>query len=80
DAVRSMDYMAVIPYDSVTYAVEFNTSVAARLHPDSLTRVVHSWGLGETVVLWGVILRIGAVLVGLGLLLAYRARRVSGTV
>jgi len=74
DAVRSMKYTAAIPYDTVTYTVEFSTSVARRLHPDSLTRVVHSWGFGETVVLWGVIAKVGAVLAALVGLLVYKAR------
>jgi len=74
-AVRSLEYKAVIPYDTVTYSVEFNTSVAHRLHPDSLTRVVHSWGPGETEVLWGAILIVGGVLAGLAALLVFLARR-----
>ena len=45
-AVRSMDYKAVISYDTVTYALEFSTSESTRLHADSLTRVLHSWGEG----------------------------------
>lgn len=64
---------AVIPYDSVSYALEFSTSAPARLVPDSLTRVVQSWRAGRTVVLWGVIKVIAAVLIGLAALLAYRA-------
>ena len=74
-AVRSLEYKAVIPYDSVSYAVEFSTSAAHRLYPDSLTRVVHSWGRGETQVLWNVILIAGGVLVGLVMLLAFLSRR-----
>jgi hypothetical protein len=74
-AVRSLDYTAVIPYDTVTYAVKFNTSAAQRLHPDSLTRVVHSWGLGETEVLWGAVLATATVLAGLAALLVYWSRR-----
>jgi len=74
-AVRSLSYSAVIPYDSVSYALEFSTSAPARLVPDSLTRVVQSWGAGKTVVLWGVIKVVAAVLIGLAALLAYRARR-----
>ena len=73
--VRSLGYQAVIPYDTVTYAVEFTTSAAHRLHPDSLTRVVHSWGRAKTEVLWGAILVAAAVLAGLATLLGYRARR-----
>ncbi len=74
-AVRSLEDTAVIPYDTVTYSVEFNTSVAHRLHPDSLTRVVHSWGRGETEVFWGAILIAGAVLAGLAALLVFWTRR-----
>jgi hypothetical protein len=73
--VRSLYYTAVIPYDTVTYAVEFDTSAPHRLHPDSLTRVVHSWGRGETEVLWGVILTTAIVLAGLAALLVYWSRR-----
>jgi hypothetical protein len=75
NAVRSLDYTAVIPYDTVTYVVEFNTSRAHRLHPDSLTRVVHSWGRGETEVLWGTILVAVAVLGSLTMLLFFWTRR-----
>ena len=74
-AVRSLDYTAVIPYDTVSYAVEFNTSAAHRLHPDSLTRVVHSWGRGETEVHWNVVLVVAVVLAGLAGLLVYWGRR-----
>ncbi len=45
-AVRSMDYKTIIPYDTLTYALEFSTSEPVRLHPDSLVRVLHSWGEG----------------------------------
>jgi len=75
EAIRSLEYKAVIPYDTVSYSVEFNTSAPHRLHPDSLTRVVHSWGRGETEVLWGTIFVAGAVLVGLAALLVFWARR-----
>jgi len=75
DAVRSLVYKAVIPYDTVSYAVEFNTSAALRLHPDSLIRVVHSWGRGETKVLWGAILKAAAILAGLGVLFLFWTRR-----
>jgi hypothetical protein len=74
-AVRSLDYTAVIPYDTVSYAVEFNTSAAHRLHPDSLTRVVHSWRRGETEVHWNVILVVAVGLAGLAGLLMYWGRR-----
>ena len=73
-AVRSLEYRAVIPYDSVTYTVEFNTSAADRLHPDSLTRVVHGWGRGETEVLWSAILPIAAALTA-ALFLLYWMKR-----
>lgn len=75
NAVRSLDYTAVMPYDTVTYVVAFNTSRDRRLHPDSLTRVVHSWGRGQTEVLWGPILVAAAVLGGLAMLLVFRTRR-----
>lgn len=75
NAVRSLDYTAVIPYDTVTYVVEFNTSRAHRLHSDSLTRIVHSWGRGETEVLWGTILLAVAVLVSLAVSLVFWTRR-----
>lgn len=74
-AVRSLKYSAVIPYDSVSYAVEFNTSAAGRLQPDSLIRVVLSFGSGTTTVLWGPIKVMAAVLVGMALLLVYWMRR-----
>ena len=74
-AVRSLDYTAVIPYDTVSYAVEFTTSAAHRLHPDSLTRVVHSWRRGETDVHWNVILIVAGVLAGLAGVLMYWGRR-----
>jgi hypothetical protein len=75
DAVRSLAYTAVIPYDTVTYVVEFNTARAHRLHPDSVTRIVHSWGRGETEVRWGTILFAVAVLGGLAMLLVFWTRR-----
>ena len=73
-AVRSLDYKAVIPYDTVTYAVEFSTSAPQRLHPDSLTSVVHSWGVAETVIYWKAIFGVCAVLVGILLYLVSRTR------
>ena len=74
-AVRSLAYSVVIPYDSVSYALEFSTSAANRLVPDSLTRVVGSWGPGKTEVLWGVIAAVAAAVVGIALFLAYLMRR-----
>jgi hypothetical protein len=73
-AVRSMEYQAVIPTDTVSYLVAFSTSAAPRLHPDSLTRVVQSWGPGRTEVLWGPITVAVALLIGLAALLVYKAR------
>ena len=72
--VRSLDYKAVIPYDTVTYAVEFSTSAPHRLHPDSLTSVVHSWGVAETVIYWNAIFGLCAVLAGILLHLMGRTR------
>lgn len=74
-AVRSLKYSAVIPYDSVSYAVEFDTSAPDRLQPDSLIRVVHSFGRGQTTILWGPIKLALLLVAGFGLLLVYRARR-----
>ena len=42
--VRSLDYKAVVPFDSVTWVLEFGTNARNRLHPDSLIGVVHSFG------------------------------------
>lgn len=74
-AVRSLSYSAVIPYDTVSYALEFSTSAAVRLVPDSLTRVVRSWGAGKTEVRWGLIKIAGLALLGLAGFLVYLARR-----
>lgn len=74
DAVRSREYQAVIPTDTVSYLVAFSTRAAPRLHPDSLTRVVHSWGPGKTEVLWGPIKIAVALLLGLAALFVYKAR------
>lgn len=76
-AVRSLKYSAVIPYDSVSYAVEFDTAAPDRLQPDSLIQVVHSFGRGQTTDLWGPIKLALLLVVGLGVLLAFRARRSS---
>lgn len=65
--VRSLEYTAVIPFDSVSYALQFSTSAPHRLHADSLVRVVHSFGTGEITIHWNAIL--GSLLVGGGLLL-----------
>jgi len=73
-AVRSLEYQAVIPTDTVSYLVAFSTGAAPRLHPDSLTRVVHSWGPGKTEVLWGPITIAAALLLGLAALLVYKGR------
>ena len=73
-AVRSLDYKAVVPYDTVTYAVEFSTSATHRLHPDSLTSVVHSWGIAETEIYWNAIFGVCAVLAGILLYLMGRTR------
>jgi len=75
NSVRSLDYTAVIPYDTVSYSVEFSTSATHRLYPDSLTRVVHSWGRGKTEVLWGAILAAAVVLAALAALLVVWTRR-----
>ena len=74
-AVRSMDYKAVIPYDTTTWVVEFSTSERSRLVRDSLIRVVHSFGEGETEVDWGLIRIIGIILVGLVLVVIFASRR-----
>jgi hypothetical protein len=63
-AVRSMDYKAVIPYDTVTHVVELMTSAEARLSPDSLTAIVHSWGVVESAMPWHVVWGLAAVLAG----------------
>ncbi len=75
DAVRSLEYTAYIPYDTVSYVVAFGTAAPRRLYPDSLTTVVQSWGPGKTEVLWGAILVAAGILGGLAALLFWRARR-----
>ena len=73
--LRGLDYKALITYDSVTYAVEFSTSAEHRLHPDSVARVVHSFGMGTTTVHWNMIVGSVLVLGGLLVFLVGRARR-----
>jgi hypothetical protein len=47
-ALRGVDYTAVIPYDSVTYVVEFSTDEEELLLPDSLRAIVRTFAVGRT--------------------------------
>ena len=69
-------YRAVIPYDTISYAVEFLTGdPALKIRPDSLRGIVASFGIGKTV--WN--LPLMAIMAGVLLLLGnmFRGRRAA---
>lgn len=72
---RSLEFTALVSYDTVHFVLAFSTDFPERMDPDEMRAVVASFGEGRTVLLWRTIVAAFVLLTGTLGYLHGRSRR-----